>query len=286
MAYSGIGSMIVEAELRAPTATARVIRYVTTSPSGGFLPDENAHRLDLCLSPRPADAGACYPGRWRADRYERVGDIYFTPHGEAMCGRGGPASTVSIVQLLQPETLHDWLPDAQWTDAKLQACLNVQSPNIRALMLRLAEETRHPGFGSEVMAELIAGQLSIEIARLYRDLQEQPNSGGLAPWRLRLIDERLNELRTPPSLTELAKLCNISGRQLTRGFRASRGCSIGDYVTEKRIANARRLLAAKKSIKEVAHEMGFASPSSFCFAFRRALGETPGQFQKRAISLG
>jgi AraC family transcriptional regulator len=283
--YSGVGEMTVEAELVAPLATARIVRYVTAVPSGGPLPDENAHRLDLCLSPRPADAGACYPQRWRADRFERVGDLYFTPFGEALCGRGGPARTVSVVQLLRPHALAEWLEGIEWTDAKLEACLNIQSPNIRALLLRLADETRHPGFASEVMAELIAAQVAIELARYCRDLQERPASGGLSPWRLRLIDERLNELRTPPSLSELAQLCNISGRQLTRGFRVSRGCSIGEYVTEKRIANAKRMLAAKRSIKVTAHDMGFGSPSSFCYAFRRATGETPGQFQQRAIAL-
>jgi AraC family transcriptional regulator len=283
--YSGVGEMTVEAELVAPLATARLVRYVTAVPSGGLLPDENAHRLDLCLSPRPADAGACYPQRWRSDRFERVGDIYFTPLGEAMCGRGGPGRTVSIVQLLRPHALEDWLEGVEWTDRKLEACLNIQNPHIRALLLRLAEETRHPGFASEAMAELIAAQVAIELARHCRGLQDRPASGGLAPWRLRLIEERLNELRTPPSLTELAKLCNISGRQLTRGFRVSRACSIGDYITEKRIANAKRMLAGRSSIKETAHDMGFGSPSSFCYAFRRATGETPGAFQQRAAAL-
>jgi AraC family transcriptional regulator len=74
----------------------------------------------------------------------------------------------------------------------------------------------------------------------------------------------------------------LSVRQLTRGFRASRGRSIGDYVAQSRIDHAKRLLATKQSVKAISYSLGFASPSSFSFAFRRATGETPREFRQRA----
>jgi AraC family transcriptional regulator len=108
-------------------------------------------------------------------------------------------------------------------------------------------------------------------------------TGGLAAWRLRLIDERLREIRAAPTLEELAKLCNLSVRQLTRGFRASRGRSIGEHVAQCRIENAKRLLATDESVKAIAYSLGFSSPSSFSFAFRRATGETPREFRQRLV---
>jgi AraC family transcriptional regulator len=102
----------------------------------------------------------------------------------------------------------------------------------------------------------------------------------LAPWRLRIIDERLEALRVAPTLAELAGLCSLSVRQLTRGFRASRGCSIGEYVAQSQIDHAKRLLASEESVKTIAYSMGFASPSSFSYAFRRATGLTPRQFRQ------
>jgi AraC family transcriptional regulator len=68
-------------------------------------------------------------------------------------------------------------------------------------------------------------------------------------------------------------------RQLTRGFRASRGCSIGDYIASRRLDHAKQLLATGQSVKAIAYSLGFASPSSFCFAFRRATGQTPREFR-------
>lgn len=82
-----------------------------------------------------------------------------------------------------------------------------------------------------------------------------------------------------PSLSELASLCSLSVRQLARAFRASRGVSIGDHIAQCRIEHARRMLAGADSIKSIAYDLGFASPSSFSFAFRSATGQTPREFR-------
>jgi AraC family transcriptional regulator len=75
----------------------------------------------------------------------------------------------------------------------------------------------------------------------------------------------------------------MSVRQLTRGFRASRGCSIGDYINQSRIDTAKRLLGGEDSVKAIARAMGFASASSFSYAFRRGAGVTPRQFRTRVL---
>jgi AraC family transcriptional regulator len=70
-------------------------------------------------------------------------------------------------------------------------------------------------------------------------------------------------------------------RQLTRGFRISRGCSIGEYLAQNRLAHAKRMLAMNISVKEVAFSLGFATPANFSTTFRKATGETPRQFRER-----
>ena len=148
--------------------------------------------------------------------------------------------------------------------------------------MRLVEEARHPGFASQLIVELIAVQLAVELSRYWAAIAEGPVTGGLAPWRLRLIDERLREVRAVPTLAELAGLCRLSVRQLTRGFRASRGCSIGDYVAQSQVDHARRLLATDQPVKAIAYSLGFSSPSKLALAFRRRTGETPREFRRRS----
>jgi AraC family transcriptional regulator len=134
------------------------------------------------------------------------------------------------------------------------------------------------------MCTALVDQLAIELARYIASVNEPTEKGGLASWRLRIIDERLAEPREPPTLAELAELCRMSVRQLTRGFRTSRGCSVGDHLAEVRIdAAKRRLSSSQESIKTIATSLGFSSQSSFTAAFRRATGGvTPNEYRKRA----
>ena len=84
-----------------------------------------------------------------------------------------------------------------------------------------------------------------------------------------------------PTLNELARHCNLSVRQLTRGFKVSRGCSIGDYVEQRQMETAKRLLVDGESVKTIAFTLGYSSPSSFTYAFRRTVGISPSQFRQR-----
>jgi AraC family transcriptional regulator len=193
-----------------------------------------------------------------------------------------PFRQTSIICELDPKALHDLIGfEIDWNDRRLEGVLDLTSNSIRYLLRKLAEEARGPGIASAAFAELAAGQLAIEIGRHLEAIDEAPVSGGLAPWRMRIIDDRLKGGGEMPTLVELAELCSLSVRQLTRGFKTSRGCTIGDYVTQTRLETAKRRLSAGESIKSISHELGYTSPASFAFAFRRSIGITPRQFLNR-----
>ena len=273
--------MTLDAEIRVPVAVTRLARFHVTEPADNILFEQDAYWLDLCLTPRPRNVRACYIDRWAPHRFERIGNVFILPPREPMRIKsdGGP-SQASVICHLRPEPLRQWFDgDLTWTERRREAGLDIADANIRRLLLRLAEEMRSPGFASEALVELIAAQLAIELCRYCTSVREGPATGGLAPWRLRRIDERLREVRAAPTLSELATLCNLSLRQLTRAFRASRGYSIGDHVARCRIDNAKRLLATDESVKAIAYSLGFASASSFCCAFRSATGQTPREFR-------
>lgn len=277
------GLMTVEAELTVPAVTAQVVRFHLTEPGNHILRHDECCWLDLCLTPRPENARACYRDRWGPHRFSRLGDIFLVPPGLALHTRSdGGAPQGSIICRLNADLLQTWVEGRlDWTDRRLEASLDIESRYIRTLLFRLGEEARFPGFGSEILAELIAGQVAIELGRYCESVTDAPPAGGLAAWRLRLIDERLRDVAAPPTLGELANICDVSVRQLTRGFRTSRGCSIGDFVAQARVENAKRLITTGASMKSIAYQLGFASPSSFSYAFRRTTGATPRQFRQR-----
>ena len=122
-------------------------------------------------------------------------------------------------------------------------------------------------------------QIAVELGRYYHGIPDGAQAGGLSPWRLRLVEDRLRDGDGTPTLAELARLCNLSVRQFTRGFRVSRGRSLGEHIAERRIDQARTLLNRGDSVKAVAYATGFRSPSSFCHAFRKATGQTPHRYR-------
>lgn len=275
-------TMTVEAEVRGRVLTAQLVGFHIPAPTESVLRDDTSYQINLCLTPRPLYSRASYHAHWGPHRYEPLGEIFLVPPGEALHIRGGAGEQASLTCLLKADALHSILGETlEWTDQRLAAALDISNARIRNLLFRLTEEVRHPGFASAQMIEFLSGELAIELGRFCLEVVERSITGGLASWRLRLIDERLSDDLTAPGLKELADLCSISVRQLTRGFRASRGCSIGDYIEQRRMETAKRLLMAGESVKGIAFAMGFASPSSFTFAFRRATGISPSHFRTR-----
>jgi AraC family transcriptional regulator len=283
MGHSSEPPMTVDAELQVPPGIAQLVHFRATGPANNIMHERATYWLDLSLTPRPRNARACYHNHWGPHRFKRLGRIFMVPAGETIktCGDGGP-SQASIICQLNPESLRKWFDDdLHCTDLHLEASLDILDPNIRDVLLRLAQELRQPGFGSAMLVELMVTQLALEVRRHRTQIAETSASGGLAGWRLRLIEERLQEVGTIPTLNELASLCQISVRQLSRGFRASRGCSIGKHVANIQLDHAKRLLTTGQSVKAIAYSLGFSSPASFCYAFRRSTGGTPSLFRQR-----
>ncbi|WP_022684142.1 helix-turn-helix transcriptional regulator [Sphingobium bisphenolivorans] len=238
------------------------------------------HLLYLHLTPRLNGARASFVDRWAKNRFEDVGQVFIRPAGFATHFRADPGLPRFIICRLDPARLATWFDEtASALDQRLAGSLNVRSARVSALLRRLVQELRQPGLASEAVIELSIAQISIELDRFYFAIAARTN-GGLPQWRLKLIDERLSQYGAPPTLAELAQLVNLSVRQLTRAFRTSRGMSLGTYMEERRIQQARQLLSSDIEIKEVAAKLGFASPSSFTYMFRNATGETPRDYRQ------
>ncbi len=272
----------VDAELCTGALKAQIVRFDITGPTEAVLIDHDAYVIDMCLTPRPSVAKGCYREHWGPHRFERLGDVFLIPPGEALFVKGEAVRQASLVCELSREAIEREIGTTlPWAQQRLASTLNIGSARVRALLLRIADEVRHPGLVWPRLMEHISGELAIEIGRYCLEQSEQPVTGGLAGWRLRLIDERLSADLTPPGLAELARICGLSIRQLTRGFRVSRGCSIGDYLEQRRMEDAKRMLMHGQSVKSVAFALGFASASSFTFAFRRAVGNSPTRFRQK-----
>jgi AraC family transcriptional regulator len=241
------------------------------------------HHLELSMMPRVGEPKGCFPHHWAPSRFEPIGEIFLLPAAQMFHARSDCRQQRSVICRLDPLAVDEWFDgELQWTERRLRGSLDISNLRLRHLLLGIVDELRCPSFASEAMVELMTAQAVIELSRHLHGMDSGRPAGSLAPWRLRLIDERIAQDPATPSLSELAQLCSISVRHLTRAFRASRGRSIGDYLEEQRIEHSKRMLASGQSVKAVAYTMGFTAPSNFAAAFRRATGESPRQYQQLA----
>jgi AraC family transcriptional regulator len=277
---SQLGRTTITAELHVPAAAVQLLTFDFVDTDYHHLREEAAYRLDLSLNARLQGSALQFEEHWATHRYEKPGRLFLLPPGETARIRSGVGHQDAIVCHLPLGRVKAWLDDdIRWTERRLEASLDISSNTVCSLLIRLGEEARHPGFATEVLSEALAVQIAVTLERYFRDLPEASPAGGLSVRRLGLIDERIRDCASAPSLSELAALCGLSVRQLTRGFRVSRGVPLGNYVAQWRIETAKDLIRDGESVKAVAYRMGFGSPSSFSFAFRKAVGLSPKAFR-------
>ena len=82
------------------------------------------------------------------------------------------------------------------------------------------------------------------------------------------------------SLEELAALVNLSPFYLLRVFRESVGLPPHSYLTQIRVAHAKRLISASRPLAEVATAVGFSDQSHLNRHFKALVGVTPGQYAR------
>lgn len=98
------------------------------------------------------------------------------------------------------------------------------------------------------------------------------------------IDANLHRKLTLP---DTAAHFHISPNSLGRIFRAEMNTTFGQYLEDRRMKMAERLLAEKRlSIGEIADRLGFSDQNYFAVCFKRRHHQTPMQFRTAAGKRG
>jgi len=235
------------------------------------------HYVDLCLTGRPA------PSRGRFveidGQSKELGDIFYVPAGLSL-DTSGSAGWQRGLRLYCNRS--DALPgfDLDFSQIPVSRWLAVDSPDVRRPLMQLCREVVCPGFASDIMVYGLCMTTMAELVRFGSPGHPDHRSGGLSQWRLRLLDERLNESGPPPTIRDLAQLCRLSERHLMRAFKEETGRKLGDHVATHTFDRAcERLLRSDWKISRIAQEAGFKSASSFTAAFKTKLGVPPSVYR-------
>lgn len=80
---------------------------------------------------------------------------------------------------------------------------------------------------------------------------------------------------------EICKLLGISRVQVYRKVKALLGCSVADYIINRRLKRAKHLLInGDFTIAEITYEIGFSNPNYFSTVFKSKYGCTPSEYRK------
>lgn len=279
----------VEARMDLSFGSIEVLRYHWNAPIDRELAQPDGYfALNLALSPRPAPGRLERLGEDRPGDPEQLGRVMAIGPGCTFRLSVPTGSVRSLQCMLSRRKLEDLAGGPVDFSAGRRLRLGQSGPVIEMLLNRIYEELRDRRREARTAIEAYATALCVELARCLREGaaagQAGCKKGGLPPWRMRLIGERIHAEAPAPNLEELAALCGMTVRQLSRAFKVETGQTLGRHIDEAMHERACRLLANSDfTIVEIAGRLGFASAASFSYAFRRASGILPSDYRRRTI---
>jgi len=205
----------------------------------------------------------------------------------ARCGGGGSPTTIVCGSLsfdrasLKPIT--HLLPNFILIKSDQARTLALHN-TMQALASEMAEQVP----GSEVVANRLAEVLVIQVLRAHIASGPGRNKGWLRAifdpqigTALSAIHEKLN---TPWTVESLAEAASMSRSAFAARFKELLGQTPLEYVTEWRMQKAMRLLQGRdKKLIDVARSVGYESDAAFSKAFKRVVGDSPGEYRKRGL---
>jgi AraC family transcriptional regulator len=246
-------------------------------------PVEEFFTLNFALSPRPSNSTFALPSsKVKRDCLPRVmmiapgaGFHFSVPRGKVR----------SLQYALDKQRLNEIAGYRLNFDESQDIFTRRSFPTIEFLLNRIHDELREERTGSTLAIQAYADALSVEIVRCIQGNEKSGGfrKGGLSAWQLQRLHDRIDADAPAPRLEELAAICGITVRHLSRGFKAETGKSLGRYIDQRIIERAGRLLEESDlTVAEIAKLLGFSSSASFSHAFSRSAGIMPSERRRRS----
>ncbi|MGV1832690.1 helix-turn-helix domain-containing protein [Agrobacterium vitis] len=170
-------------------------------------------------------------------------------------------------------------------DVGNQEMIYFEDRALHATMNKLEALMSAGDFAGSLYAESLALVAIIEINNAKAELPFSSTRQGKfsVSQEARLREFILDNLSVNYALTDLANVVGLSRFHFTRTFKQTFGTSPHRYVTEQRVAAAKRLLMeANLPLSHIAPAVGYGSVSQFIRAFKEISGTTPGDFRRNS----
>ncbi|WP_028079693.1 AraC family transcriptional regulator [Solimonas soli] len=160
-------------------------------------------------------------------------------------------------------------------------------PAFRELAQVLASSARRPLPGQQALLNKLADSLFVMAVCVYAAQAAGDGAGLLAALADPRLAKALAAIHMQPGtawrVDTLARVAGMSRTAFSVEFTRRLGLSPFQYLTECRIAEARRLLADRRlSVAAIAEQLGYQSEAAFRRTFKRIEGVGPGQLRRAA----
>lgn len=278
-----MGGMPIEGEMRTSNARVHVYTYRYAQPSAQTRsPRQDVLAFFACR--QTPNAAGYFKTNAGVSRMLPIGNLVLIPAGSSISA-SGDGGTKRIISCTMAEGLLPATFDRH-EQRYLARCGDIRDERLASCMRRLGQEALQPGFGSDILVDALTAALRIDLARYFETAAPaQLQAGGLSSWQLRRIEDYAHATEGARiRVADLAAVAEVSSGHLMRAFRQSTGKTVHQFVEEMRLSRARTLLGqSNQPLKQIASRLGFATPSSFSLAFRRATAMTPAQYRRAAI---
>jgi AraC family transcriptional regulator len=162
----------------------------------------------------------------------------------------------------------------------LEHPLDFRGGQLAALIARLYDEFQR----GDAVTPLAVEGLTLELIARASRLLDRPNHERRPPAWLRQVHDLLNDrFADDLSLGAIATTVGVHPAYLAATFRRHFRCTVGDYLRQRRINAACRLLTeTDMPLPEVAQTAGFADHSHFARTFKNLTGTTPSRYRRTA----
>ncbi|MDE7244861.1 MAG: AraC family transcriptional regulator [Oscillospiraceae bacterium] len=144
----------------------------------------------------------------------------------------------------------------------------------RALFGRIRDASSSTEFGADLMADTCVVQLMIA---LNRDMLSPPEEGvSRSDPKMEEVTQYIRgHLNEELSIDRLSRTFYLSRYYLMHRFKAACGCTVHQYIRQKRIQQAAERIREGVPVLKAAEEAGFGDYSVFLRAFRSVYGCSP-----------
>ena len=126
------------------------------------------------------------------------------------------------------------------------------------------------------LAQVTLDELAeMEFAPLLLPISKEPRLA-------RVMQQLIETPARAAGFADLAREAGASERTLARLFRTETGMTFTQWKTNLTLLQSMERLERGEAVADVAFDLGYASPSSFVYMFRRRLGVSPGTYRDRA----